>query len=182
MVLRDRVRQGDPIASNISARKQNRACEAADIVLNQQGDTRVSRGGVRVGPNQIKMVGHVTGSGGPANVPPCSIVSIGQPEIIPTKGNSAEEREFKNDPCWRAEPVTQRNIDRNNWAVVGDEYADDGCTFAATICGPAIVNVVIRDLDHQFACPVAGELFMDCLLYTSPSPRDLSTSRMPSSA
>ena len=25
-------------------------------------------------------------------------------------------------------------------------------------------------------------LFMDCLLYTSPSPRDLSTSRMPSSA
>ena len=25
-------------------------------------------------------------------------------------------------------------------------------------------------------------LYMDCLLYTSPSPRDLSTSRMPSSA
>jgi len=28
----------------------------------------------------------------------------------------------------------------------------------------------------------AVELFLDCLLYTSPSPRDLSTSRMPSSA
>ena len=28
----------------------------------------------------------------------------------------------------------------------------------------------------------AGELFGSCLLYTSPSPRDLSTSRMPSSA
>ena len=28
----------------------------------------------------------------------------------------------------------------------------------------------------------SGELFLDCLLYTSPSPRDLSTSRMPSSA
>ena len=27
-----------------------------------------------------------------------------------------------------------------------------------------------------------GELFQACLLYTSPSPRDLSTSRMPSSA
>ena len=26
------------------------------------------------------------------------------------------------------------------------------------------------------------EAFKDCLLYTSPSPRDLSTSRMPSSA
>ena len=29
-------------------------------------------------------------------------------------------------------------------------------------------------------CPV--DVFIDCLLYTSPSPRDLSTSRMPSSA
>ena len=28
----------------------------------------------------------------------------------------------------------------------------------------------------------AGELIIPCLLYTSPSPRDLSTSRMPSSA
>ena len=27
-----------------------------------------------------------------------------------------------------------------------------------------------------------GKSFYDCLLYTSPSPRDLSTSRMPSSA
>ena len=27
-----------------------------------------------------------------------------------------------------------------------------------------------------------GDLYTDCLLYTSPSPRDLSTSRMPSSA
>ena len=27
-----------------------------------------------------------------------------------------------------------------------------------------------------------GGMYMDCLLYTSPSPRDLSTSRMPSSA
>ena len=29
---------------------------------------------------------------------------------------------------------------------------------------------------------VASEQGLDCLLYTSPSPRDLSTSRMPSSA
>ena len=32
-------------------------------------------------------------------------------------------------------------------------------------------------------CPAMGaEVLEDCLLYTSPSPRDLSTSRMPSSA
>ena len=39
-----------------------------------------------------------------------------------------------------------------------------------------------------FETPTNGEIFLDtkpisnCLLYTSPSPRDLSTSRMPSSA
>ena len=34
---------------------------------------------------------------------------------------------------------------------------------------------------EHFSDPVHGQIF-DCLLYTSPSPRDLSTSRMPSSA
>ena len=31
-------------------------------------------------------------------------------------------------------------------------------------------------------CTIFGVLLHTCLLYTSPSPRDLSTSRMPSSA
>ena len=34
---------------------------------------------------------------------------------------------------------------------------------------------------HQLIIP-PGDTFTGCLLYTSPSPRDLSTSRMPSSA
>ena len=38
-----------------------------------------------------------------------------------------------------------------------------------------------RSQDAQLARAAAAEL-SDCLLYTSPSPRDLSTSRMPSSA
>ena len=33
-----------------------------------------------------------------------------------------------------------------------------------------------------FGCGKGGNVFKFCLLYTSPSPRDLSTSRMPSSA
>ena len=33
-----------------------------------------------------------------------------------------------------------------------------------------------------FLCKAIAKLVHDCLLYTSPSPRDLSTSRMPSSA
>ena len=44
---------------------------------------------------------------------------------------------------------------------------------------PSLVGTIIRSL------PVKGTIHMlgtSCLLYTSPSPRDLSTSRMPSSA
>ena len=47
----------------------------------------------------------------------------------------------------------------------------------------AVRTVTEDDLD-MFA-KVSGDynpVHMDCLLYTSPSPRDLSTSRMPSSA
>ena len=36
--------------------------------------------------------------------------------------------------------------------------------------------------DYKDALQVCEELGIPCLLYTSPSPRDLSTSRMPSSA
>ena len=35
-------------------------------------------------------------------------------------------------------------------------------------------------VEHVYG--VTGEVHISCLLYTSPSPRDLSTSRMPSSA
>ena len=45
-----------------------------------------------------------------------------------------------------------------------------------------------ENLFHCFGCREGGDIFKyiqlinNCLLYTSPSPRDLSTSRMPSSA
>ena len=42
--------------------------------------------------------------------------------------------------------------------------------------GPIEIALVGDLTDHE------GELSDRCLLYTSPSPRDLSTSRMPSSA
>ena len=43
--------------------------------------------------------------------------------------------------------------------------------------GTAVVAMPAEQLDQT-----VSELSDDCLLYTSPSPRDLSTSRMPSSA
>ena len=46
-----------------------------------------------------------------------------------------------------------------------------------------VVFNISDSLDESFLRPTA-EIYSDytCLLYTSPSPRDLSTSRMPSSA
>ena len=40
----------------------------------------------------------------------------------------------------------------------------------------------IQEGDHVIGCSNDGIRWKACLLYTSPSPRDLSTSRMPSSA
>ena len=40
----------------------------------------------------------------------------------------------------------------------------------------------IKDKSAKILIPGAGNAYEACLLYTSPSPRDLSTSRMPSSA
>ena len=53
------------------------------------------------------------------------------------------------------------------WEMVADLVPEND----ALICGEEIVSW--KDYDHRSS---------NCLLYTSPSPRDLSTSRMPSSA
>ena len=55
---------------------------------------------------------------------------------------------------------------------VHGDYDVDG------ICATALAATVLREL----SCDVVWHLPSRCLLYTSPSPRDLSTSRMPSSA
>ena len=52
----------------------------------------------------------------------------------------------------------------------GGLYALAALAFVLVYKATRVVNIAI------------GEMLMICLLYTSPSPRDLSTSRMPSSA
>ena len=71
-----------------------------------------------------------------------------------------------------------------------DRYADDVATgddfFQSIADGSGNPNVVeaMKSFVDQPGLPlVKAQIFTDpCLLYTSPSPRDLSTSRMPSSA
>ena len=40
----------------------------------------------------------------------------------------------------------------------------------------------VENLFHCFGCKMGGDIYKYCLLYTSPSPRDRTRSRMPSSA
>ena len=48
--------------------------------------------------------------------------------------------------------------------------------------GKPVVDVNVDDTQVEDRIDDALAYYRDCLLYTSPSPRDLSTSRMPSSA
>ena len=64
--------------------------------------------------------------------------------------------------------VVKKVLDRNK---------DIWLSISATTRNPRIGE---KDGENYYF--ISDEKFKDCLLYTSPSPRDLSTSRMPSSA
>ena len=77
-------------------------------------------------------------------------------------------------------------------ACAGDEKIDDSST-SEEIAEDTAEDTSVEDIEDTGDAPVGpqGEIvddecldgqYTDCLLYTSPSPRDLSTSRMPSSA
>ena len=78
-----------------------------------------------------------------------------RPEISPSEWQVM-------NAVWENQPVTA--------SVVIEKLASSNSWTAATI----------RTFLHRLV--KKGALSYDCLLYTSPSPRDLSTSRMPSSA
>ena len=67
--------------------------------------------------------------------------------------------------------------------VVADPYSyDDNSNFDYRTTAYLQPSKLFLDLIGVWDFVKDGAMPLDCLLYTSPSPRDLSTSRMPSSA
>ena len=66
--------------------------------------------------------------------------------------------------------------------IVGGGMAGTGATFEARHWGRDLKIVCVEKANIDRSGAVAQGLYAICLLYTSPSPRDTSSSRMPSSA
>ena len=77
--------------------------------------------------------------------------------------------------------VTSDRRLKSNIQSVSDRASDllqlGGYTYNRTSSDASEIGLIAQEVEKHFP-----ELVIDCLLYTSPSPRDLSTSRMPSSA
>ena len=70
---------------------------------------------------------------------------------------------------------------RNNYEKACKQY-EEGYISGCTTSLESLVQVVHNGTGVFGDSSRSPGIFMICLLYTSPSPRDLSTSRMPSSA
>ena len=78
-----------------------------------------------------------------------------------------------------AKPMTKTQL----VAALAEEMGTDKKSANSAL--EAITGLITREVSAGGAVtlPGVGKIYCrDCLLYTSPSPRDLSTSRMPSSA
>ena len=74
-----------------------------------------------------------------------------------------------------------------SWLIENEGDSFDGSVadkYNIGFLDSSLHNLEVADIGlHSSVVAIASiEVFQGCLLYTSPSPRDLSTSRMPSSA
>ena len=76
---------------------------------------------------------------------------------------------------------TSAKVDWERTNNAGDLEAELG-SFEIRMKGSSFTTDQSRLRSKMFDLPLEGELSMNCLLYTSPSPRDATLSRMPSSA
>ena len=98
-----------------------------------------------------------------------------------------EENKFMHENIKIVEELDDLNIEDNGWSkswVNGEDAFEDGNghgthvagTIAAKVDGKGVIGVAPGALITSL------KVFNSCLLYTSPSPRDMRRSRMPSSA
>ena len=104
------------------------------------------------------------------------------PHISAKKGDIADRILLPGDPLrakWIAdnylEKVTQFNAVRNMFGFTGT-YKGERVSVMGTGMGLPSISIYATELFNEYDVQVA------CLLYTSPSPRDVEESRMPSSA
>ena len=80
--------------------------------------------------------------------------------------------------------MTKKRNNPETIAIHGGDYRSDPTTNAVAVPIYRTTSYQFNSVDHAanlFALKEFGNIYT-CLLYTSPSPRDLSTARMPSSA
>ena len=104
-------------------------------------------------------------------------IPILMPALSPTmtEGNLVAWHKSEGDPISPGEVIAEIETDKATMEVEAVDEGKLGKIFIAAGTEGVSVNTTIAVLLEE------GET-LDCLLYTSPSPRDLSTSRMPSSA
>ena len=76
--------------------------------------------------------------------------------------------------------ITQRTPYYNMAATLTDSVLQAGMNYKSVVY-PRVYNILSKYSDYRTTCDFII-LFQTCLLYTSPSPRNPKTSRMPSSA
>ena len=71
------------------------------------------------------------------------------------------------------------------WGVASDEQLEQGdmsAKLSTYTLNPLVYNTMVKEGVELESGPAASDRVCSCLLYTSPSPRDMYKSRMPSSA
>ena len=154
--------------------------------LDQKPEPRKTAPRLKIEPSLDlhQRLGHLTIPGMNVDCPECSITKGGR------KATLNERRQMYHP----GKPLEQLNCDF--WGPIGKESATGSKLALVVICDVS-VNLWVRPLAHRSEAPAVMASLIDdinraeatytgqrvvCLLYTSPSPRDKSSSRMPSSA
>ena len=90
------------------------------------------------------------------------------------------ETPFHNYFTLKTNPMIDQDDPRLTSYVLGELSAAEAAEIEQAIQDSPELEAAVEEIRSTVG--LLGDAYLGCLLYTSPSPRDLSTSRMPSSA